>query len=366
MVSLAGFDPATAQYFWDNVLHITTKQNRITTTNVDNGPGAPSEAAGSAESDLHVEQAGALAPDASIVVYQAPNSEGGFADAFFAAASQNLADTLSSSWSESETLLLASAAAGGGTINASIAAQRTWAWDWLWPYYAALGLPTEAAAAAGAAIGGGGYSSYQPLPLYQAMLTQQNAPGVGSFSGVPYLKPADYGTVDGLYLPAQSTFDSNPTIVTGEGNGRALPDLATEADPFTGNLLYDPLASPTLQGGWGGTSVAAAQLNGAAALIDQKVGHRVGLWNPAIYSFARRRARRSRRCRRPARVTTTCTTPARTVSCSTPVPGSGIRTWASSPATSASRTRGHSRLFPGFPGPGPRCGRARKCRTLGV
>jgi subtilase family serine protease len=182
---------------------------------------------------------------------------------------------------------IAATTTSGGTINATIAAQRTWAWDWLWPYYAALGLPTEAAAAAGAAIGGGGgYSSYEPLPLYQAMLTQQNAPGVGSFSGVPYLKPADYGTVDGLYLPAQSTFDSNPTIVTGEGNGRALPDLVADADPFTGYLLYDPLASPALQGGWGGTSVAAAQLNGAAALIDQKVGHRAGLWNPAIYSFA--------------------------------------------------------------------------------
>ena len=30
----------------------------------------------------------------------------------------------------------------------------------------------------------------------------------------------------------------------------------------------------------------ALQLNGAAALIDQAVGHRTGLWNPAIYGFA--------------------------------------------------------------------------------
>jgi kumamolisin len=41
-----------------------------------------------------------------------------------------------------------------------------------------------------------------------------------------------------------------------------------------------------VQGGWGGTSVAAAQMNGAAVLIDQDAGHRVGLGNPAIYSFA--------------------------------------------------------------------------------
>jgi len=38
--------------------------------------------------------------------------------------------------------------------------------------------------------------------------------------------------------------------------------------------------------GWGGTSFGALQLNGAAALIDQAVGHRTGLWNPAIYGFA--------------------------------------------------------------------------------
>jgi subtilase family serine protease len=41
-----------------------------------------------------------------------------------------------------------------------------------------------------------------------------------------------------------------------------------------------------VQGSWGGTSFGAAQLNGAAAVIDQSVGHRVGLWNPAIYGFA--------------------------------------------------------------------------------
>ena len=360
IVALAGFDPATAAYFWDNVLHITTKPNRITSYNVDNGPGPPSEAAGSGESDLDVEQAGAVAPDANIVVYPAPDTEGGYVDAFFAAASQNLADTVSSSWAESETLLQASAATGGaepayaqafdeaflemaaqdqstfiaagdagaydaaadlgttnlsvgspedspfvtsvggttlggtiaaattdGTVKATIPAQRTWGWDWLWPDYAAFGFPAEASfAAAAGAGGGGGFSSYEPLPLYQSMLDEQNSPGAGSYSAVPYLTPAGYGNIDNLYLPTQWNFKAKPAVVTGQGTGRGLPDLVTDADPFTGYLLYDPLASPALQGGWGGTSFGAAQLNGAAALIDQSAGHRVGLWNPAIYSFA--------------------------------------------------------------------------------
>ncbi len=40
-----------------------------------------------------VEQSGGLAPGANVIVYQAPNSDPGFIDAFFSAASQNTADS---------------------------------------------------------------------------------------------------------------------------------------------------------------------------------------------------------------------------------------------------------------------------------
>jgi subtilase family serine protease len=118
------------------------------------------------------------------------------------------------------------------------------------------------------------------------MLDQQGAVNSGSYSDVQYLTPADFGTVDGLYLPTQWSFTAAPVVQQGDGTGRGVPDLATDADPFTGYLLYDPLASPSLQSGWGGTSFGAAQMNGAAAVIDQYIGHRAGLWNPAIYDFA--------------------------------------------------------------------------------
>jgi len=35
---------------------------------------------------------------------------------------------------------------------------------------------------------------------------------------------------------------------------------------------------------YGGTSFVAPQLNGATAVIDSYVGHRVGFWNPVIYA----------------------------------------------------------------------------------
>ncbi|HEY4461737.1 MAG TPA: protease pro-enzyme activation domain-containing protein, partial [Streptosporangiaceae bacterium] len=112
IVTLAGLNPATPYYFWRHVLGLSAPAGRITVDNVDGGPGGPSEAAGSGETDLDVEQAGAVAPGANLVVYQAPNTDTGFADAFFSAASQNVADTVSSSWGESETYIAAGVAAG--------------------------------------------------------------------------------------------------------------------------------------------------------------------------------------------------------------------------------------------------------------
>ena len=112
IITLASLDPATPEYFWNNILHITTKANRITLDNVDGGSGPVSNASGSDETTLDVEQSGAIAPQANIIVYQAPNTDPGFVDGFFTAASQNIADTVSASWGESETEITASVNAG--------------------------------------------------------------------------------------------------------------------------------------------------------------------------------------------------------------------------------------------------------------
>src|SRR5437868_6626869 len=47
-----------------------------------------------------------------MIVYQAPNTDPGFADAYFTAASQNVASTVSASWGEWETVLAASILSG--------------------------------------------------------------------------------------------------------------------------------------------------------------------------------------------------------------------------------------------------------------
>ena len=362
IVTLAALDPTGPDYYWKNVAHVPPTGRTLTVDNVDGGPGAPSDAAGSGESDLDVEQSGSLAPGANVIVYQAPNTDAGFADAFYDAASQNIASTVSASWLESETYLQSGIVSGAetpgyqaafdeaflemaaqgqsgfiasgdqgaytatvdlGTTNLSVAtsadspyitaaggttlpwsatlagagdttasvhvtSQRTWGWDYLWQPLATIeGESLTVSAESNVGGGGGGFSTIERRPSYQ-----YDVPGIGEYHAVQYLTPTDYTTVKGTNLvePTKWSFNPTPKVTVGHGSGRALPDLSADADPYTGYLLYEPSAvavgEAALQGAWGGTSFVAPQLNGSTAVIDSYLGHRVGLWNPAIYAFA--------------------------------------------------------------------------------
>jgi kumamolisin len=112
IVTLAAVDPGAPQHFWRRIAHVPSTGRTFTVQNIDGGPGAPSDVSGSGETDLDLEQSGSLAYGANVIDYQAPNTDPGFADAFFTAASQNTASTVSSSWGESETIIAASILAG--------------------------------------------------------------------------------------------------------------------------------------------------------------------------------------------------------------------------------------------------------------
>jgi subtilase family serine protease len=353
IVTLASIKPSDARFFWKHVLRIKTRSHKIKLVNVDGGAGKVSNDAGSGETTLDVEQSGAIAPGAKVVVYQAPTTDPGFLDAFYDAASQNVADTVSTSWGEAETVIDTAVASGaetpayersfdeaflemgaqgqrmfdtagddgafddsdelvttnlavdnpgdspwattaGGTTlagtiplsktdSAHIPAQRAWGWDWLWPHFATFGAKSESAFAfAQAAGGGGGFSPDIPMPLYQRL-----TPGINQFSDAEYLRPIDPKPFGSVSLPTKWAFNPKPSVKTGTGFGRAVPDISTDADPFTGYEEYfTGFAGDPLEDGWGGTSFVAPQLNGATAVIDQAVGHRVGFWNPSIYRWA--------------------------------------------------------------------------------
>jgi subtilase family serine protease len=362
IITFAAIDASTPVGFWNNVLGLNVSASRLKLIPIDGGAPGPSVAAGSDETDLDVEQSGAIAPGANIRVYEAPNTDPGFADAFYTAASDNVSDTISTSWGESETYIMQTVlqgtetpayvaaadqvfaefgaqgqsnfassgdsgaydalgdvgstnlavdntadspfttAAGGTTLpgtqtygvfnstgtlvsteSANIPAERAWSWDYLAPLYQALGFPSLSAAALALIAGdGGGYSVLEPRPSYQN--------GISGFNDRQYFTPTAFTQVaPGLTEPTDFTFTQNPSLQSGsQGSGRGLPDVSTNADPQTGYAVYDPTLFASSGGfaQYGGTSFVSPQLNGTTAVIDSYVGHRVGFWNPKIYSFA--------------------------------------------------------------------------------
>jgi len=103
IVTLASFTEGDAYAYWSAV-GLNVGSHRITVVEINGGPGAPSDASGSDETTLDVEQSGGIAPSARIVVYQAPNTNQAFLDAFVAAVESNEADSISTSWGQWEWL----------------------------------------------------------------------------------------------------------------------------------------------------------------------------------------------------------------------------------------------------------------------
>ena len=121
-------------------------------------------------------------------------------------------------------------------------------------------------------------SSFWRIPYYQQLTfgTQRTQPNqtLIFYPNYPSLSGAEVINTLPAYFP-----------------GRNQPDLSFNADPQSGYIVVDctdfPAASNPgcAQGGWGGTSFVAPQLNGMTTLIDEASGSRVGLINPTVYAL---------------------------------------------------------------------------------
>jgi subtilase family serine protease len=101
IVTLANLTVSDAYAYWSAV-GLNVASNRVTVVAVDGGAGPPSDASGSDETTLDVEQAGGVASGASVIVYQAPNTGQAFVDAFVNAVEDDTAQSISTSWGEWE------------------------------------------------------------------------------------------------------------------------------------------------------------------------------------------------------------------------------------------------------------------------
>jgi subtilase family serine protease len=75
-----------------------------------------------------------------------------------------------------------------------------------------------------------------------------------------------------------------------ETRGRGVPDVAFNSDPHSGPIVVWSLLAPPGNPGLGtasGTSAAAPQWAGIAALADQAAGRRLGLLNNSLYEMGR-------------------------------------------------------------------------------
>lgn len=341
IATLADFVPADAYFYWSQI-GLKVSPIRITQVRVDGG-GELSSDAGSGETSLDVEQSGGLAPDANIIVYDAPNTEAGFIDVFYKAISENKVDTLSVSWGSPEIFNFEIPGVSTDTQAVLLAYHQAFA------EAAAQGISTFAAAG-----DSGAYDTQRsfPAPQFSSPLTVDSpasdpyivAAGgttlptsfrlgpnkylvtvpteqvwgwdylsgycasrnrtpvtchiysVGGGGGVSVFwpQPAYQNGVKGIKAsePNQAfTYSPNASntyllySMPANVKGRNLPDISLNSDPETGYLVYSSTDGPGFFGFYGGTSFAAPQLNGIFSLIAQAKGSRLGLLQPQLYAL---------------------------------------------------------------------------------
>lgn len=333
VATLAPFVPSDATYFWQ--YYGINRTGSLSEVGVDGqSTTASGKGIGGSETSIDVERSGAMAPGANIIVYEAPNTTTGFIDLYDTVATADQVQVMTTSWGEAEffepfsyaymlnqafmqgaaegmTMIAASGddgaydgyptdkqlavdspasspdilAAGGTTLpmvstqpnanpispgtsetgyipipNGSIAmvGEQGWGWQYLLPYYANFGVKSEA---------------IWERDIYPFGST-------GGYSAFWTSSTPDNGA--SLYWWQSGT---------GNANARGVPDVAFDADPFTGYAIYDTNSLYTTESdgwtnGWGGTSFAAPQWAGIMALIDQDLRGPQGLVNAAFYANA--------------------------------------------------------------------------------
>lgn len=340
IMTFATFRPTDVAAYWKWAGLANSTTTRVTTINV--GTGQTSN--GADETSLDVEQSGGVAPGAAVRVYVAPNTDAGALQLYTQAITENLCDTLSISWGESEVFydpavdlppydaLFLQAAAQGTPVTASAGDEAAYdindSASFPYPSYSTL-LSLDFPSSSPYVVAAGGTTLPVTLKLsggtitvpaerpwgwdylrsyvvahYSTAYYYTNFFPVGGGGGVSidYPVPSYQQGLPGVLTSAagQSMYClSSPANATANGPfactrgtdeidlpsgyaGRNSPDVSLNADGETGYALYYNNKWYT---GYGGTSFVAPQLNGIFALLTQKLGHRVGWPHPQLYSL---------------------------------------------------------------------------------
>ena len=273
---------------------------------VDGGAGT---GAGTGEAALDIEDLIGLAPKASFIVYQGPNSDSGAPgagpyDVYNAIISQDRAKVISTSWGQCESMegsadavaestLFEEAASQGQTIVSAAGdsgAEDCYAAGQNLNVGAAVDDPASQPYVTG--VGGTSLAAQGPPP---SETVWNNGTGLAGLLGAS--AGAGGGGVSTLWtMPSfQSGAPSSLHVINAGSTGRPcgasggycreVPDVSADADPSTGYLTY-------YAGGWngiGGTSAAAPVWAALVTLANASPacsGTSVGFADPALYRVA--------------------------------------------------------------------------------
>jgi Pro-kumamolisin, activation domain len=252
-----------------------------------------SAGAGAIEVALDIEVVAAMAPKASQIVYEGPNTTQGVNDTYNKIVTDNKAQITTISWGECETasgaaelqtldtifkqgaaqgiaMFAASGDSGAYDCNDTNLAVDSPAGD---PYITGVG-------GTNLQVNNGAYSSESVWS--NPSDTQRSPKGAGGGGGLS----------NTFKLPSWQT---GPGVQNQFSNGnREVPDVSADADPATGYSVYcTAAASGCPSSGWivvGGTSAAAPLWAGSTATMNeylQKQGKsRMGFANPVLYGLA--------------------------------------------------------------------------------
>jgi kumamolisin len=251
----------------------------IKAISVDGAANSPSTAdSADGEVMLDIEVVGAVAPEAKIVVYFAPNTDQGFLNAITTALHDNVnkPSVISISW---------------GAAESQWTQQSLNSYNQAFQSAVALGVTILAAAGdtgSGDSVGDG--KAHVDFPSSSPFVvacggTKLLAGPTGIISETVWHASANSstggGVSDAFNLPSYQANANVPKSVNNNTRvGRGVPDLSAVADPATGyNVRVDGQNFVI-----GGTSAVAPLVAGLLLVINQKLGRRVGFIHPKIYA----------------------------------------------------------------------------------
>jgi hypothetical protein len=251
------------------------------------------------ETALDIEDVIGLAPQARILVYEGPNTGAGVYDTYNAIVSSDQASVVSTSWGECEADLPTGAAAIENTLFEEAAAQGQ-------SLFAAAGdagsadcyvpgVPTDESLAVDdpasqpfvTGVGGTTMSAPGPPPpetVWNAGCANGCGGGGGGVSTL-WTMPSYQSQAPASLNVVTADSSGSPCGAPPQGYCREVPDVAADADPSTGYVIY-------YGGAWtafGGTSAAAPLWAAFAALANASsgcAGKAIGFANPLLYGPA--------------------------------------------------------------------------------